>query len=62
MAAVATRRKLLSFARSTPTIFLNLNQNPNFLYILSSSHPHFSTSSGEFIFTIIIILSFFLIY
>ncbi|WJX76008.1 hypothetical protein P8452_59479 [Trifolium repens] len=47
MAAVATRRKLLSFARSTPTIFLNLNQNPNFLYILSSSHPHFSTSSED---------------
>ncbi|XP_045799083.1 probable UDP-3-O-acylglucosamine N-acyltransferase 2, mitochondrial isoform X1 [Trifolium pratense] len=43
MAAV-TGRKLLSFTRSTPTPFLNFNQNLNFLYILSS-HPRFSTTT-----------------
>lgn len=46
--AVVTRRKLVSFVRSTSTTpFLNHTQYSNFLYILSSSHPHFSTTSSS---------------
>ncbi|CAI8612452.1 unnamed protein product [Vicia faba] len=47
MTMAATIRTVLSVARSTSTSFHNPTEISNSLYILTSSHPHFSTSSSS---------------